>query len=307
MDAVLRLGFQAARELVRCAVQSGCALHAHSGPSSAPRRVQDESTPHQRNACRQLHIGQAPYITLPHAIVRRSCVLTRRSTCFADDTSINTPRASLPGIARWLPAARTRPCCREWPEGAAVVVDGRDWSIIPAENLVATCQGRGGSALLYAATAEDARTLLTALEVGVDGVVLRTDSVAEVRRAASPRSARGVLVRHHPRQACVLRGARCARGAACAGAGAARFACAGPPLARSSTWKLLVPDRSSRRRGRIHVLTSFWSGKLVAPLLSTYKSMFDPQIGATAVHMSAPGWGPSRGVWLAATGARCLA
>jgi 3-dehydroquinate synthase class II len=63
------------------------------------------------------------------------------------------------------------------------VVDTLDWSIIPAENLVAACQGAangGGSVLLYASSAVKGKTLLRALEVGVDGVILRTDSVAEV-------------------------------------------------------------------------------------------------------------------------------
>ena len=68
------------------------------------------------------------------------------------------------------------------------IVDATDWSIIPAENLVASCQAHAGSApvLVYAATAADARTLLTALEVGVDGVVLRTDDLAEVRLPPAP-------------------------------------------------------------------------------------------------------------------------
>ena len=80
---------------------------------------------------------------------------------------------------------------REWPEGAStLIVDARDWSIIPAENLVAICQGQGRRVVLYASTAEDAKTLLAALEVGVDGVVLRTDSLDEVRVALCPPATR---------------------------------------------------------------------------------------------------------------------
>lgn len=65
-----------------------------------------------------------------------------------------------------------------------IVVDATDWSIIPAENLVAAAQAGGGSSrlqlLMVASTAADARTLLGALEKGVDGVVLATDDVAQV-------------------------------------------------------------------------------------------------------------------------------
>lgn len=65
-----------------------------------------------------------------------------------------------------------------------IVVDATDWSIIPAENLVAAAQAGSGSSglqlLMVASTAADAQTLFGALEKGVDGVVLATDDVAQV-------------------------------------------------------------------------------------------------------------------------------
>jgi 3-dehydroquinate synthase class II len=70
---------------------------------------------------------------------------------------------------------------RKWPQAPRhLVVDSTGWSIIPAENLVAAFQGTATNVLLWATTASEARTLLGALERGVDGVVLKTDSVQEV-------------------------------------------------------------------------------------------------------------------------------
>ena len=61
-------------------------------------------------------------------------------------------------------------------------MNATDWSIIPAENLVAACLAQPNltPVLVYAATADDGRTLLGALEMGVHGVVLRTNQMAEV-------------------------------------------------------------------------------------------------------------------------------
>ncbi|KAL4858177.1 3-dehydroquinate synthase [Chlorella vulgaris] len=63
-----------------------------------------------------------------------------------------------------------------------VVMDASDWQIIPAENLVAAYAGNTGATLLAAAPdCASGRTMLEALEAGTDGVLLQTDSPAEVR------------------------------------------------------------------------------------------------------------------------------
>ena len=57
--------------------------------------------------------------------------------------------------------------------------------IIPAENLVAAFQGNSRATLLAAAPdCAASRVMLEALEAGTDGVLLQTDSPAEVRDAA---------------------------------------------------------------------------------------------------------------------------
>ena len=68
--------------------------------------------------------------------------------------------------------------------GVVVVdVSENDWSIIPAENLVAASAERGGEVEFIACvkTSEEALEQLEALETGVNGVVLKTDDVKEVR------------------------------------------------------------------------------------------------------------------------------
>lgn len=66
-----------------------------------------------------------------------------------------------------------------------VVMDASDWQIIPAENLVAAYQRNSGATLLAAAPdCAASRVMLEALEAGTDGVLLRTDSPAEVRALA---------------------------------------------------------------------------------------------------------------------------
>ncbi len=62
-----------------------------------------------------------------------------------------------------------------------VIIDCLDWRVIPLENLIA--KGRGKSTLLAeVATAEDAKIVLEALELGTDGVVLKTSDLAELEK-----------------------------------------------------------------------------------------------------------------------------
>lgn len=67
-------------------------------------------------------------------------------------------------------------------ETSAVVMEAlEDWSVIPAENLVAAFAGSGRELFAVARDAAEARVMFEALEVGVDGIVLRTDDPREVR------------------------------------------------------------------------------------------------------------------------------
>lgn len=63
-----------------------------------------------------------------------------------------------------------------------VLVSTTDWKVIPLENLVAAFQSGTAKLLAEIATAAEAGLFLDTLEIGVHGVVLRTDDPAEIRR-----------------------------------------------------------------------------------------------------------------------------
>jgi len=62
-----------------------------------------------------------------------------------------------------------------------VIINCQDWRVIPLENLIA--KGRGKSTLIAEVSiAEDAKVVLEALELGTDGVLLRTSNVNELEK-----------------------------------------------------------------------------------------------------------------------------
>jgi 3-dehydroquinate synthase II len=61
-----------------------------------------------------------------------------------------------------------------------LLVDVQDWKVIPLENLIAALQGSGTKLVAEARSAEEARTFLTTLEVGVHGVLLQPGSRADL-------------------------------------------------------------------------------------------------------------------------------
>jgi len=70
--------------------------------------------------------------------------------------------------------------------GAAdfIVVVGKDWEIIPLENLIAELQKEDVKILAGVKTAEQARTAFETLEIGVDGVLLQTGDVNTIKKVS---------------------------------------------------------------------------------------------------------------------------
>jgi len=66
-----------------------------------------------------------------------------------------------------------------------IVVDCRDWQVIPLENLVAACQRTGCQLMATVSSSAEAETAQGVLEKGVDGVVLETEDPEELKRIAS--------------------------------------------------------------------------------------------------------------------------
>ena len=65
-----------------------------------------------------------------------------------------------------------------------VIVEAPDWKIIPLENIIAKLQKSKTKVFATAKSSEEVATLFAILELGVDGVILSTDSVEEVDRAS---------------------------------------------------------------------------------------------------------------------------
>ena len=65
-----------------------------------------------------------------------------------------------------------------------VIVEAPDWKIIPLENIIAKLQKSKTKVFATAKSSEEVATLFAVLELGVDGVILSTDSVEEVDRAS---------------------------------------------------------------------------------------------------------------------------
>jgi 3-dehydroquinate synthase II len=67
------------------------------------------------------------------------------------------------------------------PENKIVVLRMLDWTIIPIENLLAR---RGKNIMVQVETSEQAKLMTEILEKGVDGVVLNTTDVSEIKKTA---------------------------------------------------------------------------------------------------------------------------
>jgi 3-dehydroquinate synthase II len=63
-----------------------------------------------------------------------------------------------------------------------VIVDAPDWKIIPLENIIARLHDSKTKVFATAKNSQEVATLFSVLELGVDGVILSTDSEEEVER-----------------------------------------------------------------------------------------------------------------------------
>ena len=63
-----------------------------------------------------------------------------------------------------------------------VIVDASDWKIIPLENIIAKLHRSKTKVFTTAKSADEVATMFSVLELGVDGVILSTNSEAEVEK-----------------------------------------------------------------------------------------------------------------------------
>ncbi|HEX2615424.1 MAG TPA: 3-dehydroquinate synthase II, partial [Nitrososphaera sp.] len=64
-----------------------------------------------------------------------------------------------------------------------VIVDASDWKIIPLENIIAKLHRSKTKVFTTAKSSREVATMFAVLELGVDGVILSTDSEGEVEKA----------------------------------------------------------------------------------------------------------------------------
>ncbi|MCL5419698.1 MAG: 3-dehydroquinate synthase II [Candidatus Marsarchaeota archaeon] len=64
-----------------------------------------------------------------------------------------------------------------------VYIQCDDWKVIPLENMIARCNGRG-RIIVVVRNVQEARLALETMEVGADGIALATESEAEIEKMA---------------------------------------------------------------------------------------------------------------------------
>jgi 3-dehydroquinate synthase II len=64
-----------------------------------------------------------------------------------------------------------------------VIIEVKDWKIIPLENIIAKLHRMHTEIFALARTPEEVRKMFSILEIGVDGVIFEASSIAEVREA----------------------------------------------------------------------------------------------------------------------------
>jgi 3-dehydroquinate synthase II len=64
-----------------------------------------------------------------------------------------------------------------------VIVDAKDWKIIPLENIIARLQKTKTKVYAMANSADEVRTMFSVLQLGVDGVILNTSNASSIRQS----------------------------------------------------------------------------------------------------------------------------
>lgn len=64
-----------------------------------------------------------------------------------------------------------------------VIVDAKDWKIIPLENIIARLQKTKTKVYTMANSADEVRTMFSVLQLGVDGVILNTSNASAIKKS----------------------------------------------------------------------------------------------------------------------------
>ena len=75
-----------------------------------------------------------------------------------------------------------------------LIIEGKDWKVIPLENLIAEMCGSGAKIIMKARNIDEASVALQTLEKGADGVLVDTDDAGKIREIARAVSAKQASV-----------------------------------------------------------------------------------------------------------------
>lgn len=132
----------------------------------------------------------------PSALPRGSSLLTLHGSAGADYVLLGpgsgagaAPAGAGKRRGRRFTVSSNRDIDRAVAEAEAgldfVVVEARDWKIIPLENIVARLHRANAAVFTTAKSPADVRKAFSILDVGLDGVILETSSAADVQSALS--------------------------------------------------------------------------------------------------------------------------
>ncbi len=79
-----------------------------------------------------------------------------------------------------------------------LIIEGKDWKVIPLENLIAELQGTGVRIIAKARNIDEASVALQTLEKGADGILIDTDDIAKIREISQALSSKSTRIKLQP-------------------------------------------------------------------------------------------------------------
>jgi 3-dehydroquinate synthase II len=76
-----------------------------------------------------------------------------------------------------------------------VIIDTADWKIIPLENIIANLQNTNTKIITMAKNSDEVRTMFSVLELGVDGVILSTGNLEEIKESKRYLEKKNVVIK----------------------------------------------------------------------------------------------------------------
>lgn len=86
-----------------------------------------------------------------------------------------------------------------------LIIEGKDWKVIPLENLIAELQGTSVKIIAKARNMDEASVALQTLEKGADGILIDTDDIGLIRDISRAVSSKGMHIELRPATVTVVK------------------------------------------------------------------------------------------------------